>query len=69
MGECTRRVQTAWPSHSLGSAIELHWDWEYFHRFGINGLINKPSCLVGHPFLFNGILSVSLYCKMPSTVF
>ena len=52
VGGCTRRVQTAWPC--LGSLVERPWlalGRAISVLFGINRLRNKPSHLVGPPFL------------------
>ena len=51
MGGCTRRVQTAWPR--LGSSLEATWlgtGRAISVLFGINGVRNKRSHLVGPPF-------------------
>ena len=50
MGGCTRRVQTAWPR--LGSCLEATWLAleGHFYLFGINGVRNQRSHLVGAPF-------------------
>ena len=51
MGGYTRRVQTAWPR--LGLSLEATWlalGGPFLSLFGINGVKNKQSHLVGPPF-------------------
>ena len=51
VGGCTRRVQTAWPR--LGSCLEVTWlalGGAISILFGINGVRNQRSHLVGAPF-------------------
>ena len=52
MGGCNQRVQTAWPH--LGSSLEATWlalaGRAISILFGINGVRNQRSHLVGPPF-------------------